>query len=57
MINTYYIEDLTLEQVDALIEKGEVFNVQNKSSILPESRVRGERDAFWGIGDNNTDDI
>ena len=57
MIKTYYVEDLTLEQVDALIEKGEVFNVQNKSAILPESRSHGGRDSFWGIGDNDTDNI
>lgn len=53
MIKSYFVEDLTLEKVDKLIESGEVFNVRNKTPVLPETRVPGDRDEVWGIGNND----
>lgn len=35
MIPTYYIEDLSLEDLDTLIEKGECFDVTSKVAVLP----------------------
>lgn len=34
MIKVYYIEDLCIADVDELIEKGEVFDVSSKASLL-----------------------
>ena len=56
MIKVYYIEDLSVEDVDALIEKGEVFDVVSKTSIL-QSRSAGDRDSFWGDGDRQSNSL
>ena len=47
MIKVYYIEDLCIADVDELIEKGEVFDVSSKASLLSHNGD-DERDAFWG---------
>ena len=48
MIPLYAIEDLCTDDVDALIEKGVVFDVGSKTSILPEADSDFERESFWG---------
>lgn len=57
MIEVFNVEDLTIDDVDDLIEKGVVFNVRSKATVLPESRCKGDRDSFWGIGDIDTESI
>lgn len=56
MIKVYYIEDLSIEEVDAMIEKGEVFDVVSKAALL-QSDGTGERDAFWGAGNRLPDSV
>lgn len=46
MIKVYYIEDLCIEDVDAMIEKGEVFDVSSKATLL-QNNGDSERDSFW----------
>ena len=48
-IPVYKLSDLTVQVVEELIEKGEVFDVE--SSILSESGSNLLRDAFWSAGD------
>jgi len=57
MIPTYFIEDLTIPEVDKLIEKGVVFNVTSKASVLPKSNRVPNRDAFWGTRDYDSGDL
>ena len=57
MIKTYYIEDLTLDDVDALVERGVCFNVTSKAALLSERDSAGNRDAFWYPGDKSTDNL
>ena len=47
MIPVYNIEDLTIEMVDDLIEKGVVFDVTSKASVLSTSNSVEVRDTFW----------
>lgn len=56
MIPTYFIEDLTIEDLDALIERGACFDVVSKNAVLPENRgelrrdnVRGGRDELPNV--------
>lgn len=51
MIKTYYIEDLTLDDVDALVERGVCFDVTSKVALLSERDDIGNRDTFWYDGD------
>ena len=37
MIPVYCIEDLTVNEIDALIEKGVIFDVTSKITVLPTS--------------------
>ena len=57
MIPTYFIEDLTIPEVDKLIEKGVVFNVTSKAAILPKNNSVPNRDAFWGMRNFNSGDL
>lgn len=57
MIPVYVIEDMTIEMMDALIEKGRVFDVTSKASILSKSTSDGDRDDFWRSGDKYSSDI
>lgn len=45
MIPTYYIEDLSLEDLDNLIEKGECFDVTSKVAVLPTRDSDVQRDS------------
>ncbi len=57
MIKVYCIEDLTIEMLDTMVERGEVFNVTSKSTLLSKSSNNGERDAFWRDGDKHTEPV
>lgn len=48
----YNLYDLDTDKLNALIEKGECFNVQ--SSVSPKRDDRRERDTFWSSGDVET---
>lgn len=50
MIKTYYIEDLTVDEVDELVERGVCFDITSKNALLSERRGRVNRDAFWSSG-------
>lgn len=54
---TYYIEDLTIEELDRLVEKGKIFDVTSKTSVLSKSESYGDRDAFWRDGDKRAEDL
>lgn len=47
MIPVYNIEDLTIEMVDKLIDKGVVFDVRSQASVLPKTAEDCEADRFW----------
>lgn len=51
LVETYYLEELDLETLDSLIEKGVCFDVISKNAILPTDSRDSEKDAFWGIRD------
>ena len=57
MIPVYNIEDLTIAKVDELIERGVVFDVTSKASVLSKNRGNNERDAFWSGGNKCAEDI
>lgn len=57
MIKTYYIEDLTLDDVDALVERGVCFDVTSKVALLSERNDIGNRDTFWYDGDKQTQSL
>lgn len=57
MIPVYYVEDLTIEKVDKLIERGVVFDIASKATVLPKSNSYPECDAFWLGRDKRTGDI
>lgn len=44
MIPIFDIEDLTIEKVDELIERGVVFDIASKASILSKSNCNYEND-------------
>ena len=54
-IPIYRLSDLSVQKVEELIEKGEVFDVE--SSILSKPRGSSDRDAFWDAGDKHTNVI
>lgn len=51
MIPILCIEDLTIDMIDELIERGVVFDVTSKTTVLSENTSNSERDAFWSSGD------
>jgi len=57
MIPIYYIEDLTLEQIDELVERGVVFDIASKTSVLSKNRGNSSPDKIRSNGDKRTDDI
>ena len=57
MIPTLYIEDLTIDEIDDLIERGVVFDVTSKTAVLSKDRSNDERNSFWSNGDKFTGDI
>lgn len=57
MIKTYYIEDLTLDDVDVLVERGVCFDVTSKVALLSERDDIGNRDTFWYDGDKQTQSL
>ena len=57
MLKVYYIEDLTLSDIDDLIERGVCFDVTSKNTVLSEGDCLPVGDNFWGDGDNVPGDI
>ena len=57
MIPIYDIEDLSIERIDELIEKGVVFDVSSKTSVLSKGPSYNARDAFWSDRDKRAEDI
>ena len=51
-IPIYKLSDLTVDKVEKLIEKNEVFDIE--SSLLSGSGSNSERDAFWNTRDEHT---
>lgn len=47
MIPIYYIEDLTIEKIDELVERGVVFDIASKTSVLSKNRRNNENDEIW----------
>ena len=54
MIPILYIEDLTIDDIDDLIERGVVFDVTSKTTVLSKNRSDDERNSFWSNGDKRT---
>ena len=50
-MRTYFIEDLTIEDMDTLIERGVVFDVTSKNALLPKDRGELHRDNVRIDGD------
>ena len=50
MIPIYYIEDLTIEEVDRLIERGVCFDITSKNTVLSKRTGNVNRDDFWCSG-------
>lgn len=50
MIETYFIEDLSLADLDKLIERGVCFDVASKNTLLPESGGYSKGDNIRGSG-------
>lgn len=48
MIPIYYIEDLSIADVEDMIEKGVVFDVTSKATVLSADTSDYERESFWG---------
>lgn len=46
MIPIYNIEDLTIDKIDTLIERGVVFDITSKTAVLPKIGSDNERDSF-----------
>lgn len=57
MIPVFNIEDLCPADVDALIERGVVFDVGSKTSLLPQTSSDFERESFWGPRTQLSQDI
>ena len=57
MIPIFYIEDLTIDEIDDLVERGVVFDVTYKATLLSENRSNLSRDAFWSDGDKCSDSV
>lgn len=47
MIKTYYVEDLSIEDVDKMVERGVCFDVTSKVSLLSNTAGNNRNDAFW----------
>lgn len=47
MIPILFIEDLSIEDIDRLIEKGDVFDITSKNAVLPKGSSLSRRDSFW----------
>ena len=57
MIPIYYIEDLTLDMIDELVERGVVFDVTSKTSVLPKSAGNYARNPIWSSGDKRVENL
>ncbi len=57
MIQVLYIEEVSIEEVDALIEKGIVFDLSSKATLLPSGHRVPKRDAFWGKEDKQATNL
>lgn len=51
MIKTYFIEELTIEDIDGMVERGEVFDLTSKAAILSSDECNTNRNSFWEFGD------
>ena len=49
-IPIYYVEDLTLADIDKLIERGVCFDITSKTTLLPKDSSTLQRDHFWSDG-------
>lgn len=47
----YYLEDLTLADIDKLIERGVCFDITSKTTLLPKDSSSVQRDHFWSDRD------
>lgn len=54
---TYYIEDLDISDLNALIEKGVCFDVQSKTSVLSCDSCRGLHDEVRADRDKSATDL
>lgn len=57
MIPTFFIEDLTIDKVDDLVEKGVVFDVTSKTAVLSKNRSNRARDEFWCDGSGGIESL
>lgn len=57
MIQVYYIEDLTIDMIDNLVEKGVVFDVASKTSLLPKNTSHNERDTVRSSRNKRIEDL
>ena len=49
-IPIYYVEDLTLADIDKLIERGVCFDITSKTTLLPKDSSTLQGDHFWSDG-------
>ena len=57
MIPIYNIEELTLEMIDELVERGVVFDITSKTSVLSKSRSDDAYNSVWRSRNKRTDDL
>lgn len=57
MIRTYFIEDMSIEEIDDLIERGVCFDLTSKNTILPEDRGKLPRNDVRVTGSKLSDDL
>lgn len=57
MIPVLYIEDVSIAEVDALIEKGVVFDLSSKITLSSPGHSIPKRDSFWGKEDKQATDL
>ena len=47
LIPVYFIEDLSVADMDRLIERGEIFDVRSKASVLSRRDTTSKEYSFW----------
>ena len=52
-MNTYYLEELSIEDIDTLIEKGECFNVRSKNAVFSRDATTSEQHAERHVVDDS----
>lgn len=56
-MNTYYLEELSIEDIDTLIEKGECFNVRSKNAVFSRHATTSEQHPEGYTADNSGDSL